>query len=51
LAVAKQDGLNESTIAEVDHYETSSLSERHKAALRYADALMTQPGSIRWYPY
>jgi hypothetical protein len=46
LAVAKQDGLNESTIAEVDHYETSSLSERHKAALRYADALMTQPGSI-----
>ncbi len=46
LAVAKQEGLDETTIAKVDRYEASDLDERHKAALRLADALMTQPGAI-----
>ena len=32
--------------AKVNHYESSDLADRHKAALRLADAMMTQPGSI-----
>ena len=32
--------------AKVDRYESSDLPERHKVALRVADAMMTQPGSI-----
>ena len=31
---------------QVDRYESSDLAERHKVALRLADALMTLPGSI-----
>jgi alkylhydroperoxidase family enzyme len=31
----------------VDDYESSDLAERHKVALRLADAMMSQPGSIR----
>ena len=30
----------------VERYETSDLEDRHKAALRVADALMTSPGGI-----
>ena len=30
----------------VDDYESSDLAERHKVALRVADAMMTQPGWI-----
>ena len=44
LAVATQQGLDETMAAKVDRYETSDLSERHKVALRIADAMMTQPG-------
>ena len=32
--------------AKVERYEGSDLAEPHKAALRLADALMTQPGDI-----
>ena len=32
--------------AKVNHYESSDLADHHKAALRLADAMMTQPGSI-----
>ena len=32
--------------AKVDRYEQSDLSSRHKAALRLADALMTQPAAM-----
>ncbi len=32
--------------AKVDRYPTSDLGDRHKAALRLADAVMTQPGDI-----
>ena len=46
LAVARQAGLDEPTAAKLDHYEASDLTERHKVALRVADALMTQPGAI-----
>ena len=46
LAVAKDEGLDEVMAAKVDRYEVSDLPARHKAALRLADALMTQPGGI-----
>jgi alkylhydroperoxidase family enzyme len=46
LAVAKQHGLDEATAGLVDDYESSALSDRHKVALRVADAMMSQPGSI-----
>src|SRR6478735_5233057 len=46
LAVAKEQGLDEATAEQVDHYESSQLTDRHKVALRLADALMTLPGSI-----
>jgi alkylhydroperoxidase family enzyme len=46
LAVAKDEGLDEVMAAKVDRYEASDLPDHHKAALRLADALMTQPGSI-----
>ena len=46
LAVAGQRVLDESMAAKVERYEASDLSERHKAGLRLADALMTQPGDM-----
>jgi alkylhydroperoxidase family enzyme len=46
LAVAKQEGLDETMAAKVERYESSDLPEQHKVALRLADALMTQPGGI-----
>jgi hypothetical protein len=46
LAVARQEGLDETAAAKVDRYEASDLDERQKAALRLTDALMTQPGAI-----
>ena len=46
MAVAKQEGLDEPTIEKVKSYESSDLSDRHKVALRFADAIMTQPGAI-----
>lgn len=46
MAVAKQAGLDEPTIEKVKAYESSDLAERHKVALRFADAVMTQPGQI-----
>jgi alkylhydroperoxidase family enzyme len=46
LAVAKDEGLDEVMAAKVDRYEASDLPDHHKAALRLADALMTQPGGI-----
>lgn len=39
-------GLDENMAAKVQHYETSDLPAHQKAALRLADALMTQPGEI-----
>lgn len=46
LAVAGQRAVDETAAAKVERYEQSDLSERHKAALRLADALMTMPAGI-----
>ena len=46
LAVAVQEGLDETIASKVQRYETSDLPDAQKAALRLADALMTQPGAI-----
>jgi len=44
---AMQAGGSESLYAEIERYETSDLlSERHKAALRYVDALIWSPARI-----
>lgn len=40
---AVQGGADESTFDQVDDYERSSLSERHKVALRLTDAMLWQP--------
>jgi AhpD family alkylhydroperoxidase len=39
-------GVDETMTAKIEGYETSDLPERHKVALRFADAMMTQPGQI-----
>lgn len=46
LADAREQGVDEATVAKLDHYEGSDLPERHKLALRLADALMTQPRDV-----
>jgi hypothetical protein len=46
LAVARQHGFDETMGDKVDQYESSDLAARHKVALRVADAMMSQPGSI-----
>lgn len=38
--------VDESMAAQVADYENSDLSDRHKVALRIADAFMTKPGRI-----
>lgn len=42
-SAALEAGATESVYDEIDHYEESGLSERHKAALRYVDALIWTP--------
>ncbi len=39
-------GGTESMYEGIDHYETSELSSRHKAALRYVDALIWTPSRV-----
>jgi hypothetical protein len=46
LAVAKDAGLDEATIALLDADRRSGFSAAHAAALDLADALMTQPGGV-----
>ena len=46
LAVATQQGLDETMATKVDRYESSDLPDRHKVALRIADAMMSMPTSI-----
>jgi alkylhydroperoxidase family enzyme len=45
-AVALQQGVDEDMLAEVDHYEHSSLSPAQRAALRLADAYLTYPAEM-----
>ena len=41
---AREEGLTEEAVAMIDDdYATSSLSDRHKAALRLADAFLAEP--------
>jgi alkylhydroperoxidase family enzyme len=46
LAVAKDAGLGEDTIAKVFRRDDNDLAPHHRVALRLADALMTMPASI-----
>jgi alkylhydroperoxidase family enzyme len=41
--VAVEGGADETVFARIDHYETSTLDERHKVALRMTDAIIWQP--------
>jgi hypothetical protein len=43
---AKEAGVDETMTAKIERYETSDLPERHKVALRLADAMMTLPGDM-----
>ena len=43
---ALEAGATEAVYDEIDHYEDSSLSDRHKAALRYVDALIWSPAEV-----
>jgi len=40
---AAEAGAGEDTYDQIDHYEQSSLSERHRVALRLVDAIVWQP--------
>ncbi|MCU1343764.1 MAG: hypothetical protein JWL70_30 [Acidimicrobiia bacterium] len=46
VRVAVDRGLDETTVSKLEHFETSDLSERHKAALRYARAFLVDPESF-----
>ncbi len=46
LVDAKEAGVDETMTSKIERYEASDLPERHKIALRLADALMTLPGQI-----
>ena len=46
LVDAKQAGVDEAMTAKIERYESSDLPERHKIALRLADAVMTMPAQI-----
>ena len=45
-AVAQQQGVDEETLAKVDHYDDTDLSQFQKAALRLADAYLTAPAEM-----
>ena len=46
LADARDAGAGDDALAQIDHYETSDLDERHKVALRLVDALIWRPSDI-----
>lgn len=46
LADAQVAGLDSDMESNIDHYESSDLSERHKTALRLVDAFIWRPGDI-----
>ena len=44
---ARQAGLSEALVAQIaDGFAESTLSERHKAVIRYADVFLTDPASL-----
>lgn len=46
LADAAREGADDALTDQVDHYEQSTLSERHKVALRIVDAMIWRPADI-----
>ncbi len=46
LADAQHSGLDTVMESQIDHYESSDLSERHKTALRLVDAFIWRPGDM-----
>jgi hypothetical protein len=46
LAVARDEGLNEATIANVLDRKDDSFSPAHRAALAFADAIMITPARL-----
>lgn len=46
LSDAAEAGVDDEVTAQIDHYETSNLSERHKTALRIVDAVIWRPTEI-----
>jgi alkylhydroperoxidase family enzyme len=45
-AVAQQQGADEQMLDQVDHYQSSDLPARQRAALRLADVYLVAPGSV-----
>jgi alkylhydroperoxidase family enzyme len=45
-AVAQQQGMDEELVAKVGDYERTDLTERHKVALRLADAYIIGMGQV-----
>ena len=46
LAEARDAGATDDLLAAIDHYESSTLSERHRIALRIVDAMIWRPAEI-----
>ena len=46
LDEARDAGADDSVLAQIDHFETSDLAERHKVALRLVDAVIWRPSDI-----
>jgi len=46
VRVAVDRGMDETTVAKIEHFEDSDLSDRHKAALRFARAFLIDPASF-----
>lgn len=46
LASAAEQGADDALTDQIDHYESSDLSERHKVALRIVDAFIWRPSDI-----
>lgn len=46
LEEAREAGATDAVTAQIDHFESSDLSERHKVALRIVDAFIWLPGEI-----
>ncbi|MDH6194886.1 alkylhydroperoxidase family enzyme [Mycobacterium frederiksbergense] len=45
-AAALEAGATEADYDDIDHFENSNLSDRHKAALRYVDAVIWTPARV-----
>lgn len=46
LEEAREAGATDAVTAQIDHFESSDLSERHKVALRIVDAFIWLPGEM-----